>query len=105
MASTRLLGRDEFLACFAAPMRNVTADAGDAVDVQPYVDRLNLRDLGISEAGEVAYIYRDARERFDQILIKTAEPLVFLVIVVELGAGEILGHHLLDLEREYGVKG
>jgi hypothetical protein len=104
MTSTRLLGRDEFLACFAPPMRNVSAGAA-AVDVQPYVDRLNLRDLGISETGEVAYIYRDARERFDQLLIKTAEPLVFLVIVVDLGAGEILGHHLLDLEREYGVKG
>lgn len=105
MTSTRLLGRDEFLACFAAPMRNVTAQAREAVDVQPYVERINLRDMAVSDLGEIAYVYRDARERFDQLLIKTAEPFVFLVIVVDLHAREILGHHLLDLEREYGVKG
>lgn len=105
MASTRLLGRDEFLACFAAPMRNVTAQERDAVDVQPYVDAVDQRALGLSDVGGLAYVYRDAKERFDQLLIKTAEPFVFLVIVVDLRSRDILGHHLLDLEREYGVKG
>jgi hypothetical protein len=104
MPPMRLLDRSEFLACFAAPMRNMTAEARQAVDVQPYVKSLDFRELCLSDVGGVAYVYRDARDRFDQILIKTAEPYIFLVIVVAVPSGEIFGHHVLDLEREYGLK-
>jgi hypothetical protein len=38
-------------------------------------------------------------------LLGRDEFLVCFVIVVELPSRQVFGHHVLDLKREYGVKG
>jgi hypothetical protein len=40
-------------------------------------------------------MYRDARERFDQVLIGSERPTTFLVIVVDRASRAVLGHHVL----------
>ena len=47
---------------FRSPMSNVTEQVEAAVDVWPYVDALNLDELGIPYLKDVHYVYRDARE-------------------------------------------
>ena len=103
MIEHRLLTKDEFLACFEKPMRDMTEAPEAVTDIWPYVDELTPTILGITQVGDVAHIYRDGRARYDQVLIQTDAANVFLVIVVDLAAGAVLGHHLLDLNIEYGT--
>jgi hypothetical protein len=103
MTRHRLLTKDELLQCFAEPMRDMTAAPEAAADIWPYVDGLDLSRLGITNIGDVAQVYRDGRLRYDQVLLRTDITNVFLVIVVDLSAEAVLGHHLLDLNIEYGL--
>ena len=86
-------------------MRDVTANPGAGVDIWPYVDALDLDDLGVPSLNDVRYVYRDAKSRFDQVLIGTGRFNSLLVIVVDLERREIFGHRLLDLNEEYQSKG
>ncbi|HYD27605.1 hypothetical protein [Brevundimonas sp.] len=95
----------EFHAFFAPPMRDITESAEAIVDIWPYVDSLDLDELGLPHLNDVHYVYRDALNRYDQILIGTGRFNALLVIVVSLAAREIIGHRVLDLNATYGVSG
>lgn len=99
----RRLQEDEFKACFAEPMTNVTAAAEAAVDIWSYVDVLDLDEIGLPYLTEVHNVYRDAQNRFDQVLIGTGRFNALLVIVVDLRRSTVFGHFLLDLGKEYGL--
>ncbi|HVQ09463.1 MAG TPA: hypothetical protein VMS43_13610 [Allosphingosinicella sp.] len=101
----RRLSEEEFRACCVSPMKDVTASAGAAIDIWPYVDSLDLDDLAIPSLNEVHYVYRDAAERFDQVLIGTGRFNTLLVVVVDLRESTIFGHFLLDLSDAYGATG
>jgi hypothetical protein len=105
MIETYALTEVEFKATFAAPMRNVTDEGGAMVDIWPYVDALDLDELGVPHLNDIHYVYRDSREWFDQILIGTGRFNALLVIVVDRRSFSILGHCLLDLNQDYGVTG
>ncbi|MER8696471.1 hypothetical protein NKI77_26225 [Mesorhizobium opportunistum] len=105
MVATRRLQEDEFKACFAEPMTNVTAKAEAAVDIWPYIEALNLDEIGLPYLNDVHYVYRDAQNRFDQVLIGTGRFNALLVIVVDLRKSAVLGHFLLDLNKEGGLSG
>ncbi len=96
------LSEDEFLACFTEPMRDVTAAAEQVVDIWPYVDSVVLTEGKVTAIHDVARIYRDGRDRFDQVLIETDAPDMFLVVVVDLRVRAIHGHRWLDLRTQYG---
>ena len=98
MVPARPLSQEEFDACFAAPMRDVTSTADPDADIWPYVDGLDLDILGIQSVGDVHYVYRDALDRFDQILIGTGRFNTLLVVVVDRGLKAIHGHRLLALD-------
>lgn len=103
MTDHRLLTKSEFLRCFAEPMRDLT-DAQEAVaDIWSYVDGLDPTDVGVTEIREVAHVFRDGKLRYDQVLLQTNMANVFVVIVIDLSARAVLGHHLLDLGIEYGI--
>jgi hypothetical protein len=105
MIVTRRLSDEEFKACLAGPMTDVTAHADAVVDIWPYLEALDLDELGIPSINDVRYVYQDARGRLDQVLIGTGRFNALLVIFVDRDAGTILGHFLLDLNKEYGVSG
>jgi hypothetical protein len=99
----RELSEEEFLACAAAPMRDVSAEAKNVVDIWPYVDLLDPQSLGVSEIGDVAYVYRDVKGRFGHVLAATDRHNVFVAVIVDLVGSAVLGHRLLDMNREYGI--
>ncbi|PTE09849.1 hypothetical protein C9427_14360 [Mesorhizobium helmanticense] len=105
MVFTRQLDEDEFKACFVEPMTDVTATAEAALDIWPYVNALDLDEIGLPSLNDVGHVYRDARNRFDQVLIGTGRFNTLLVIVVDLGKSTVFGHFLLDLNKEYGSSG
>jgi hypothetical protein len=101
----RPLSDTEFRALFSPPMRDVTNHAAAVVDIWPYVDALDLDALGLPHVNDVRYVYRDALDRYDQVLIGTGRFNALLVIVVDLDQPHIVGHHVLDLNAVYGVSG
>ena len=102
---TTLLDEKQFLATFAAPMRNVTGEAPNVVDIWPYVESVPPEDLRGHEVYDqfVEYIYRDATGRFDHVQVMMKTKSVYLAVVVDLHNDVIHGHDLLDLNDKYGV--
>jgi hypothetical protein len=105
MQAGHLLSHEEFEACFAEPMRDVTGSAEAVVDIWPYMDGLDMGALGIPSLDDVHYVYRDAQDRFDQVLIGTGRFNTLLIVVVDRQARTVLGHRLLDLNEEFGRQG
>ena len=104
---TTLLNDDQFRATFAAPMRDVTGEATDVIDIWSYVESVPAADL----RGHAVYdhfvekVYRDASGRFDHVLVMTKTKNVYLTVVVDLEHDAVYGHHLLDFNEKYGVAG
>lgn len=105
--TTMLLAEKQFLATFAAPMRNVTGEATNVIDIWPYVESVPPEDLRGHEIYDqfVECVYRDATGRFDHVQVMTKTKNVYLVVVVDLPRDVVHGHHLLDLNKKYGVTG
>ncbi|MBI5938809.1 MAG: hypothetical protein HY859_00115 [Caulobacterales bacterium] len=101
----RLLSAEDFAACFAEPMRDVMGERDACVDIWPYVDALDLDELGLPGLNDVHYVYRDARGWFDQVLVGTKRFNALLVIVVDRRSATITGHRVLDLNEKYGNSG
>jgi hypothetical protein len=80
-------------------------DAGD-VDVWAYVDTIPVRDFGDFTIGanDVMAVRRTGDRRYDHVLIPTETKNVFLVIVVDLTADAVFGHHVLNLNEKYGLE-
>jgi hypothetical protein len=106
MPTTRLLDAAAFHATFGGRMRDVTREqSADAADIWPYVDAVPDADLapfGIAGA-DVESVYRTGDDRFEHVLIPTSTNNVFLVVVVDLRAGDVHGHHVLNLNEKYGL--
>ncbi len=102
---TRLLDADEFQATVAAPMRDVLACATNVIDIWPYVSNIPIDQLFGNRIVEgcVEAAYRNAHGSFDHVLVVTQDPNVFVVVVIDLKGDTIFGHHLLDLNHEYGL--
>lgn len=86
-------------------MRDVTTSSDAAVDIWLYVDRFDPAALGVIEIGDVVQVYRDADHRYDHVLLRSETADVYVVIVVNVSAGAVFGHHLLNPNDEYGVAG
>ncbi len=86
-------------------MQNVTADSDPKVDIWAYIDKVDLDVLGIPGINDVHYVYRDARNRFDQVLIGTGRFNTLLAVVVDRERKTVVGHHLLDLNKKFDVRG
>jgi hypothetical protein len=104
---TTLLDEKQFLAAFAAPMRDVTGQANNPIDIWPYVDSIPTQDLCGHTVHDrfVEYVYRDNLERFDHVLVTTRTKNVYVAVVVDVQRRTVHGHHLLDLNEKYGHSG
>lgn len=104
---TTLLDEKQFLATIAAPMRDVTGEVTNVIDIWPYVESVPPEDLRGHEVDNhfVEYVYRDATGRFDHVQVMTKTKNVYLTVVVDLQRDAVHGHHLLDLNEKYGVTG
>ena len=85
-------------------MRNMTESAEPVLDIWPYVDAVDLGALGITDLTDVHYVYRDASDRFDQVLIGTGHFNTVFVVVVDRVLSVVKGHHVLDLNERFGLR-
>lgn len=100
---TRILSETEFKSTFSLKMVDVRLSATDVIDVWPYVDSVPTDELEGHSIFErfVEFVCRTDDGRFDHVLVLTKTKNVYLVVVIDLVAVRIVGHHLLDLNKEY----
>lgn len=93
---TRLLSVDEFHATRINPQR--VTDSVPPADFWDYVAAIPVDDFGIADCreGQVTHVYRMG-DQYEHVLINSQYQGVAMVMVVDLQAGSVYGHMLLDL--------
>lgn len=103
----RSLDELSFKATTTPSMKNVTSlgKAAD-VDIFEYVAAVPADELRGHEIYErfVERVYRTDDGRFDHVMVMTRTKNTYLVVVVDIPANSIYGHHLLDLDDQYGQR-
>src|SRR6266851_1325943 len=102
----RQLNEAQFQATFIPPMREVGEDEElDALDLTGYVaECLRTHGLpGTPESLEIHHVYVSGDARYNHVLLSYGEANRYLVIVTDNPKGDIVGHHLLDLNAKYGI--
>lgn len=104
---TNLLSDAAFHSTMIHPL-TALADEEDAgnVDIWTYIDAIPEVDFDGFTIGEndVMAVRRTGDRRYDHVLIPTQTKNVFLVIVVDLSADDVFGHHVLNLNEKYGLE-
>lgn len=99
------LSKEEYLSTFAEPMYRVGEGEVPPFDFWDYFDQIDPRDFEGYDCsdGEVDIAYRDPTGRFEHVLVKSTELNVFMDLVLDRKELIVFGHHLLDLNKEYGL--
>ena len=101
------LTEPEFKATMKEPMVDVTATPGEIIDIWPYVAavaaEVGLPALVMKEE-LVEHVYRSDDGIHDHVLLPTEKKNKYVVIVVDRASSSVAGHHILDLNREYGIE-
>jgi len=89
------------------PAVKVGGDDAPPFDFWPYFEAIPSADFEGHDcsAGHVDWVYRDGGGRWEHVLVTSDMPSTFMVIVLDLAAGQVHGHHLLDLNKRYGLTG
>jgi hypothetical protein len=95
---------EQFRATFKQPMHRVPVPAVFPIDFLTYFDAIPSADFDCHICpGHVRYVWEDASGRYQHVLFNSEEVSVFMVVVLDMKARWILGHHLLDLRTVYSV--
>ena len=84
-------------------MINVTETHAASCDIWSYVDSIESSDLGDLTPHDVSFVYQHPNGRWEHVLINTCTENVPLVIIVDRETKSIVGHHLLNLRKKYGL--
>jgi hypothetical protein len=102
----KLLSKTEHLATMEEPMKRLPSDSFAPFSFWDYFDAIPPADFQGHDCSEG--VVRDAWETFadkyQHVLVDSEDKNVFMVIVLDLVNSTVLGHFLLDLNREYGLK-
>ena len=101
----RRLTDDEFKATVADQRERVGLDEGPPFGFWDYFEAIPAEDLGghdFSE-GRVSYAWNMRGTAYQHVLVECGTANVFLVLVLDVPGRAVAGHHLLDLNRLYGV--
>jgi len=100
----RRLGEDEFASTCGDGMHELTDDPTPPFDFWPYFDAIPAADFeGHECTGEVDHVWATAAGNVQHVLVNTKDADVFMAIVLDVTAGEVVGHRLMDMKRIYGV--
>ena len=99
------LSEEQFRATITSSMSDVKGMGAPAVDIWPYVQ--NLSDEGVIpiyvfEDRLIEHLYKNANSSYEHVLLPTARANAFLCVVVDIQQQQIMGHLMLDLNKEYG---
>jgi hypothetical protein len=101
----RRLADEEFKATMGSDRERVSLDAEPPFDFWDYFEAIPPADFcehDFSE-GRVSYAYNMRGTTYQHLLVECETPNVFLVLVLDVTGRSVAGHHLLDLNRRYGL--
>ncbi|MEU5722498.1 hypothetical protein [Micromonospora sp. NPDC047738] len=101
----RLLTADEFKATYGTPPAPVDVDERPPFDFWPYFDAIPHDHFAGHDFSreEVTNVWQMPDGIHLHVLIASEAPNVFMVLVLNLRTASVLGHHLLDLNKLYGL--
>jgi len=99
------LSEREFKTTMGSPMRRFGPEAEPPVDFWPYFEAIPLADFEGHNCteGSVTYVWEHPEGRYQHVLVNSEDKNIFMALVLSVKDQLVLGHHLLDLNREYGV--
>jgi hypothetical protein len=100
-----LLTDDEYKATMDPEPVRIGLDEAPPFDFWPYLDSITQEDLADHDFsdGHVAHAWQMSGGQYQHVLVACESPNVFLVLVLDLHVLAVLGHHILDLNRLYGL--
>ena len=102
-----LLSKEAFHETFALKMIRVGPEEAPPFDFWDYVAQIPLADFQGYDcsASRVQWVWRADNKPYEHVLIDTKEDKdVFMVIVLDRTNCSVVGHRLLDLKSEYGLR-
>lgn len=101
----RTLSEIEFKSTFGVSMRDATADAEEIVDLWAYADQAVAETFSSESDWEwrVDRIYESNDGRHHHILLPAPRDNTYVVVVIDIERRVIIGHHVLDLNKLYGI--
>ncbi len=98
------LTQTEFDTTFAAPMRRLPQRNEPPFDFWPYFDTIPPNDFsGHRFSGDVTYVYEHPSGFFQHVLVNSEDKNVFLAIVLNVQAKQVVGHRVVDFCAMYGL--
>jgi hypothetical protein len=88
-------------------MRRVERDGGAPFDFWTYFDSIPAEDFQNHDcsAGSVRWVWRSGDGRYEHVLVNSqGDGDMFMAMVLDLHNREVLGHRLLDMKSEYGLR-
>jgi hypothetical protein len=101
----RRLTEDEFKATAAPEKERVGLDEEPPFDFWAYFELIPPEDFGEHDfsEGRVSYAWNMRGTGYQHVLVQCETPDVYLVLVLDVPARSVVGHHVLDLNRIYGL--
>ncbi|XVU23970.1 hypothetical protein ACQPZJ_43165 [Actinoplanes sp. CA-054009] len=102
----RHLTEAEFKATTAPEPERVGVDEPPPFDFWEYFEAIPAEDFREHDfsAGRVSNAWTMRGTGYQHVLVECERPNVFLVLVLDVPARVVTGHHLLDLNRLYGLR-
>jgi hypothetical protein len=99
------LTRAQYLATFSGPNKRLDEKLYDVSYVWPYVQLIPPEEHPGFEIcwGYVPFVYQTSNGEYDHVYVSTRTQNVFLLVVRQNQSASIFGHHLLNLNEEYGM--
>ena len=90
----------------SAPMRRLPLDASPPFEFWDYFESIPSSDFEGHDcsAGGVSYVWEDSTGRYHFVHVNSEDKNLFMLLVLDIAARTVLGHRLLDLNREYGLE-
>ena len=99
------LSEQDYHATFGEPMKRLASEAAPPFEFWDYFESIPESDFGGHDcsAGAVTYVWEHPTGGFQHVLVNSEDNNVFMVLVLDVSKRVVLGHRLLDLNREYGL--
>jgi hypothetical protein len=100
-----LLTDQEFQATFAPSMQRIAAEDPPPFDFWPYFEAIPRADFEGYDCsrGIVDWAWRTPTGSLVHVLVTSNDPNVFMVLVLDVAHHQVIGHHVLNLAKEYGL--
>ena len=96
---------EEFKATMGSDRVRVGLDEEPPFDFWGYFEAIPPEDFSGHDFsdGRVSYAWNMRGTPYQHVLVECTTANVFLVLVLDVTASSVAGHHLLDLNRRYGL--